>query len=157
MNQLSRIRTGLIAALVVALAPASALGAGVDYKNFTTQPFSETDVSCTGETVEISGILRHHVVFVIDGDGGFHGNGIFVGSAKGVSASGTRYVANFTSELSQYIAAGDAPAAATSPFSFHLISNDGTPNLHVSAFFHITVTPDGDTVVFADEFDVVCR
>jgi hypothetical protein len=141
---------------LAALAPVAA-GAGPEYKNFTTLPFAETDVSCTGETVEVSGVIRHHVVFVNDGAGGFHGNGLFTAMAKGTSSSGTRYVANFTDHLVQYIAAGEAPVAVTALFSFRLISNDGTPNLHVRGAFHITITATGDITVFVSEFEVECR
>jgi hypothetical protein len=102
-------------------------------------------------------VIRHHVVFVNDGAGGFHGNGLFTAIATGTSSSGTRYVANFTDQLVQYIAPGEAPVAVTSPFSFRLISNDGTPNLHVSAAFHITITATGRVSVFVDGFDVDCR
>src|SRR5688500_4074570 len=153
----TRLLAGLLATLLATLVPAGALGAGVDYKNFTTQPFSETDVSCTGETVEISGVIRHHVVFVNDAAGGFHGNGIFVGNASGESVTGTRYVASFTDRLTQYIAAGDAPVTVTDSFSFRLISNDGTPNLYVTGFFHLTLTAAGVPVVDASNFDVICR
>jgi hypothetical protein len=141
---------------LASLAPVAA-GAGPEYKNFTTLPFAETGVSCSGETVEVSGVIRHHVVFVIDGAGGFHGNGLFTAIAKGTSSGGTRYVANFTDHLVQYIAAGEAPVAVTAPFSFRLISNDGTPNLHVRAAFHITIAATGDVTVFVSEFEVECR
>jgi hypothetical protein len=136
---------------------ASAFAAGPEYKNFTTLPFSETETSCTGETVEVSGVIRHHVVFVNDAAGGFHGNGIFTVIAKGTSSSGTRYVTNFTDLLIQYIAAGDAPAAATGPFSFRLISNDGTPNLYVQGAFHITVDAHGEIIVDLSDLSLDCR
>lgn len=156
-----RAGRGTIAAVSAVLCLASlvpiAAGAGPEYKNFTTLPFSETDVSCTGETVEVSGVIRHHVVFVNDGAGGFHGNGLFTAIAKGTSSSGTRYVANFTDHLVQYIAEGEAPAAATAPFTFRLISNDGTPNLHLRGAFHITITATGDVAVFLSDFEVDCR
>ncbi len=152
-------RACLGAALLVTMltVTATAVAAGPEYKNFTTLPFSETNVSCTGETVEVSGVIRHHVVFVNDASGGFHGNGLFTAIAKGTSSSGTRYVANFTALLIQYIAAGEAPAAATAPFSFRLISNDGTPNLHLRASFHITVNAQGEVIVFVSDFEVECR
>lgn len=135
---------------------ASAGAAGPDYKNFTTLPFSETDVSCTGETVDVSGVIRHHVVFVVDATGGFHGNGIFNGVATGTSSSGTRYVANFTDLLIQHFDPEDTPVAVTSPFSFRLISNDGTPNLHARASFHITVNAQGEVTVLMADFDIYC-
>lgn len=144
----------------------TAAAAGPTYTNFTTQPFAETNESCSGETVEVSGVIRHHVVFVEDAAGGFHGNGIFTAIAKGVSSSGTRYVVNFTSILSQYFGAGELdeeglplgpPVTATSPFSFRLISNDGTPNLSMRASFHITVNANGDVTAFADDFQIECR
>jgi hypothetical protein len=150
---LACVGAALFAALTLT---ATAVAAGPEYRNFTTLPFSETNVSCTGEEVEVSGVIRHHVVFVIDGTGGFHGNGIFTAIATGTSASGTRYVANFTSLLSQYIGPVEAPAAATSPFSFRLISNDGTPNLQVRGFFHITVDANGTVRVFTSELTVEC-
>lgn len=154
-----------IAAIGLSLS-GTAQAAGPTYTNFTTQPFAETQESCTGETVEISGVIRHHVVFVEDAAGGFHGNGIFTVIAKGVSSSGTRYVANFTDILSQYFAPGELdeegipvgpPLTATAPFSFRLISNDGTPNLMLRAAFHITVNANGATTAFASDFRMNCR
>jgi len=130
----------LVPASAAAMGTATAAAAGPEYKNFTTLPFSETNVACTGETVDVlRGDSTHHVVFVIDGAGGFHGNGLFTAIAKGTSSSGTRYVANFTDHLVQYIASAEAPVAVTAPFSFRLISNDGTPNLTAQAKFHITI------------------
>ncbi len=158
----SRSRTGrgtlacLGAALLLTMMTASAGAAGPEYKNFWTMPFSETNLTCTGETVDVSGVLRHHVVFVADANGGFHGNGIFNGIAKGTSSSGTRYVANFTDLLIQYFGPGDTPVAVTSPFSFRLISNDGTPNLHARGSFHITVNAQGEVTVLRSDFDIYC-
>lgn len=160
----SRRRTGqgtlacLAAALLLIMlsVTASAGAAGPDYRNFTTLPFSETNVSCSGEAVDVSGVIRHHVVFVIDSTGSFHGNGIFNAVAKGTSSSGTRYVANFTDLLIQHFDSGDNPVAVTSPFSFRLISNDGTPNLHASALFHITINAQGAVTVFISNFNLSC-
>lgn len=146
-----------VAAVVASAGAATAAAAGPEYKNFTTLPFSETNVTCTGESVEVSGVIRHHVVFVNDGAGGFHGNGLFTAIAEGTSSSGTNYVANFTSQLIQYIGSGDLPVAVTSPFSFRLISNDGTPNLIAQAKFHITISPTGSVTATIDEFEIVCR
>lgn len=149
------IATCLVAVLATVATPA--LGAGPEYMNFWTQPFSEVDETCSGELVEISGTLRHHVVFVVDGGGGFHGNGIFVGSATGVTESGTTYIASFTDQLSQYSAPGDGTSVGSAPFSFRLVSADGSPNLYVTGSFHITVNADGEIVASWTEFDVVCR
>ena len=146
-----------VVAIVASAGAATAAAAGPEYKNFTTLPFSETNMACTGESVEVSGAIRHHVVFVNDGAGGFHGNGLFTAIAKGTSSGGTRYVANFTDHLIQYIGSGDLPVAVTAPFSFRLISNDGTPNLIAQAKFHITIAATGSLAVIIDEFEIVCR
>ncbi len=143
-----------IAIAVIGLSLSStATAAGPTYTNFTTQPFAETNESCTGETVDVSGVIRHHVVFVEDATGGFHSNGIFTTIAKGISSSGTRYVLNFTDRLSQYFGPGELdeegvplgpPVIATDTFSFRLISNDGSPNLIMRATFHITINANGE-------------
>lgn len=156
-------RRGTLACLAATVAIAATVGsataaaAGPEYKNFTTLPFSEANISCSGETVEVFGVIRHHVVFVNDGAGGFHGNGLFNAIAKGTSSSGTRYVASFTDHLIQYIGAGELPVAVTSPFSFRLISNDGTPNLYVRGNFHITIAATGSVTSVLDEFEIECR
>lgn len=151
-------RLAVTTSLIVLLtATAPALGAGPEYMNFWTTSFSEVDESCSGELVEVTGTLRHHVVFVNDGSGGFHGNGIFVGTASGTSEGGTQYVAGFTDQLSQYFAPGDGGAIGSAPFSFRLISTDGTENLSVRGTFHITLNAAGEVVVFRSELSFVCR
>jgi hypothetical protein len=129
----------------------------VEFRNSYTIPFSETDVACNGETVDVSGLLRHRVVIVDHANGGLHGSTLTRGTATGISSSGTRYVANFTDAGSEYFAPGDVPANGTFPFSFRLISNDGSPNLTVRAFFHITVNANGEITTFSNEFEIVCR
>ena len=146
-----------VVAIAAGVGTATAAAAGPEYKNFTTLPFSETNTACNGETVEVTGVIRHHVVFVNDGAGGFHGNGLFTAIARGTSSSGTRYVANLTDHLIQYVGAGDAPVVVTAPFSFRLISNDGTPNLSVRGMFHITITPSGEVTVLTETFGIECR
>lgn len=146
---------GIAALLTTAAMPV--LAAGPEYKNFWTQPFSEVETTCTGELVEITGTIRHHVVFVNDGNGGFHGNGIFVMNGSGVSEDGTRYVASFVSQVSQYIAPGDGAVAVTAPFTFRLVSTDGSPNLYVMDKFHITINSNGEVVASWNEVSVVCR
>lgn len=143
--------------ILVSSAVAPVLAAGPEYMNFWTEPFSEEVESCSGEPVEISGTLRHHVVFVADGRGGFHGNGIFVGTASGVSESGTRYVSSFTDQLSQYFAPGDGASVGSGPLSFRLISTDGSDNLYVRGRFHVTVNAIGDVVASWADLVVVCR
>lgn len=142
---------------LVSVGTISVHAAGPEYMNFWTEPFAEVDETCTGELVEITGTIRHHVVFVNDGAGGFHGNGIFVMSASGVSEGGTSYVASFTDQLSQYFAPGDAGSVGTAPFSFRLISNDGSPNLYVTGTFHITVNANGEVVTSWSDLTIVCR
>lgn len=146
---------GTAVLLTVAATPVGA--AGPEYKNFWVQPFSEVETTCTGDLVEITGTIRHHVVFVNDGNGGFHGNGIFVVNASGVSEDGTRYVASSVNQLSQYIAPGDGVAAVTAPFTFRLISTDGSPNLYVQDEFHLTINANGAVVVSRSDLSVVCR
>lgn len=163
----TKIRAMLVLSMcLMSITASSASAAGPEYTNFTTQPFTETETSCTGETVEVSGTIRHHVVFVRDAAGGFHSNGIFTVIAKGVSESGTKYVVNFTALLSQHFGAGELdaegvptgpPVTATSPFSFRLISNDGTPNLLMRASFHITVNANGVVSTLIDGFQIDCR
>lgn len=148
------VHTALVAA-AMALA-ASPVAAAPPDTNFTVEPFSETITSCSGESVDTVGTIRHHVVFVADATGGFHGNGIFQIIAKGTSASGTRYVANSTATLSQYFAADEIPSEGTAPFAYHLISNDGSPNLQVRDWFHITVNATGEVSVFRSGLEVVC-
>ncbi len=161
----SKILAIAIAAIGLGLS-STATAAGPTYTNFTTQPFAETNESCTGETVDVSGVIRHHVVFVEDATGGFHSNGIFTTIAKGISSSGTRYVLNFTDRLSQYFGPGELdeegvplgpPVIATATFSFRLISNDGSPNLIMRAKFHITINANGEVAAFADDFQIDCR
>jgi hypothetical protein len=145
-----------VASVVALLAIDTAVAAGPIYKNFTTLPFSEEDVSCSGEPVVVSGIVRHHAIFVMDAHGGFHGTSHFNGYATGVSSSGTRYVVNFTDGLRQYFAPGDVPSVGTGPFSFRLISNDGSPNLLVRGAFHITVNANGEVTVFVEDVRIEC-
>ncbi len=151
------LAVGIGIAVLLTIAATPVLAAGPEYKNFWTQPFSEVETTCTGDLVEITGTIRHHVVFVNDGSGGFHGNGIFVMSGSGVSEDGTRYVASFVGQVSQYIAPGDGVVAVTAPFTFRLVSTDGSANLYVREEFHITINANGEVVGSRSDLSVVCR
>ena len=149
--------SGGLVALLLTGATTQVLAAGPEYMNRWIQPFAEVDETCTGELVEITGTIRHHVVFVNDGADGFHGNAIIVGNASGVSEGGTRYVASFVDQLSEYFASDEAAAVGTAPFFFHLISNDGSPNLYVTGRFHVTINANGEVVTSWSELAIDCR
>jgi hypothetical protein len=110
-------------------------------KESNTVPYSETVVSCTGETVELSGLVQERLMIFYDPLLGYHFNRITRGTFTGTSESGTRYVGNFVDKGTAYIylPADGSPWAETFPFSFHLISTDGTQDLVVRVLEHITV------------------
>lgn len=139
----------------LAAAPVSAL-TNVEFRNSYVVPFSETDVTCTGESVDISGTLHHRVVIVVDDRGGLHITGITRGVATGVSGSGTSYLGIFVDKNAQYFAPGEVPANGTAPFFFRLISNDGSPDLAVRGGFHITINASGQLTVFINDMAVEC-
>ena len=148
------VALALVAAALTA-APAAA-ASNVEFRNSDVGPFSETDVACSGELVDISGTLHHRVVIVVDERGGVHTTAITRGIGTGVADSGTRYVGVFVDTSAQYFGPGDVPATGTFPFFFRLISNDGSPDLMVRQQFHITVNANGEITSFTSDTTVSC-
>ena len=148
----------LVAVLAVGwlLAGPANAGGRVIYRNPFTIAVSEVDETCNGDVVEISGLLRHDVLIVIDAAGGLHSTYTIRATLKGVSESGTTYLGSGVNTGSEYFAPDETPANGTFVDGFRLISNDGTPNLRVRALFHITVSPTGEITTFTQDLDVVC-
>jgi hypothetical protein len=131
----------ILLSLVSSLLVAGSATAEVQIQNESyTAPFSETVVSCTGETIELSGTVQHRLIVFYDPRLGYHFNVITRASLTGVSESGVRYVANFVNKGTAYIflPAEESPEAITFPFSFHLISTDGSQDLVIRELLHLT-------------------
>lgn len=150
------LAASLAATSLFSVSTATAAGR-VEFRNLYTVPISETVQTCSGETVELTGVLEHRVVIVVDPNGGLHLSVTNRGIEEGTSESGTRYVGTFTDVGAEYIPLDEAPGTGTFPFSFRLVSNDGSPNLLVRGFFHITVNANGEVTNFSQDFEVVCH
>jgi len=146
----------VVASTTLALMTVPAQGRLV-YRNPYTQPVSETEETCSGDVVELSGLLRHSVVIVEDATGGIHSSYTIRWHLTGVTEGGTRYVGAVVNNGAEYFSADEMPANGTFGDRFRLISQDGSPNLLVHAQFHITVNAAGEVTTFWNELDVVCR
>lgn len=127
------------------------------YRNPFTIAISETEPSCSGEPIHLSGILRHEVVIVEDAAGGLHSSYAIRIHLEGTSVNGTRYIATGVNNGSEYFSIDEAPANGTFHSLFHLISADRSENLLVHATFHITVNARGAVTTFTQDVDIVCR
>jgi len=152
----------LLALAIAGLAVCASAGAATAesrlvFRNPFVQHINDTEATCTGESVDITGLLRHNVVIVEDANGGLHSTYAIRYTLEGTTTSGTRYLGRGVNNGTEYFAPGDAPANGTFQSIFRLISTDGSPNLIVNDFFHITVNASGDVTTFTQELDVVCR
>jgi hypothetical protein len=128
-----------------ALAGASAAPAVDRFTETETIPYSDTLVSCTGEIVQVTGSIETRRTLLYDPNGGYHFKLLMRGTFTGVSDSGTRYVGSFVNEGTAYINLlnDEEPTALTFPYSFRLISNDGSPDLLVRELLHLTYNANG--------------
>lgn len=155
MRRLATLAT-LLAAASIGAGPAAAAG-NVEFRNSYVVPYSEITTSCSGEQVELAGLMYHRVIIVVDERGALHASVLTRGHLTGTSSSGTHYVATFSATGAEYFAPGDVPANGTFQFPFRLVSNDGSPNLLVRDRFHITINANGEVTSFSNDTEIVCR
>jgi hypothetical protein len=60
------------------------------FRNPFVQRIDDTEVTCTGESVAVTGLLRHNVVIVEDANGGLHSTFAIRYNLEGTTTSGTR-------------------------------------------------------------------
>jgi hypothetical protein len=152
----SAVAVGLF--VVAAMGPGIAHGQGrVEYRNHFVTTISETERSCSGDAVELTGTLRHDVIIVVDTAGGLHSSYNIRAVIRGTSEDGTPYVGIIVNNGAEYFSADEAPANGTFGDRFRLISQDDSANLLAHAMFHITIDAQGRVTRFRSELDIVCR
>ncbi len=149
-----------IVALVTASTPNAALAQATTVTSNASFPFTDTAVSCGGETVNITGnmhLLAHvttdarsgrHVILQINTQG-----------AKGTGAtSGSEYVSSSTNNESLNdpdTFGGQSEHTTTTKF---LLAGKGRlPDLLAKATMHITVNSNGEVTAEVTNVDVQCR
>ncbi len=152
------MRAAAVALVFLTVSPGIVHAQGrVVYRNPFVITVSETDETCVGDTVELTGTLRHDVIIVVDAAGGLHSSYTIRAVLRGTSENGTTYIGIGVNNGAEYFSADETPANGTFGDRFRLISQDGSPNLLVHAVFHITVDPSGRITRFWNELDIVCR
>ena len=152
-NRILRSLIGACSTFVIMLtllfpaAPASALGA--TSSDLPVDFIRSAD--CTGEDVQISGVI--HLVNITQADGSVvshfnyqkvRGLGLTSGSTYQVSA------------VDQVRLSAPFPSSIHSVQTFHLIHRGQGSNLLVQVLYHITVNASGEVTASIDAFDMQC-
>jgi hypothetical protein len=100
--------------------------------------------------------MSHSVTIVVDARGGLHTNNVNRVIVDALGSRGTRYIGSLTEVGTQYFAPDEMPAIGSFPFSFRLISLDGSPNVTVKGTWRITINALGEVRAFHDDVRVEC-
>jgi hypothetical protein len=119
-------------------------------------PFQTELVTCSGETITLSGELMLLSHLNSDANGGFHDHlSVDWRNVKGLSASGVKYHA--VSGLHENLNLNSSGTLSeTFVDQMLLVSQGGDENLLVQSRFHMTITPEGDMRAFVSRFTERC-
>ncbi|MFL5965490.1 MAG: hypothetical protein ACJ747_02940 [Gaiellaceae bacterium] len=122
-----------------------------------TQPFDALVTICNGDVVHLTGQLAVVMTETTTPSGGVTSSIHF--QPQGVTgvdlSTGTIFHAT---GLTRDIVVNTPPGGATETFvnRFHIQATGGAQSYVVSELFHVTVSPDGTTRVFFDNFSSTC-
>jgi hypothetical protein len=122
-----------------------------------TQPFDALVMICNGDVVHLTGQLAVVMTETTTPSGGVTSSIHF--QPQGVTgvdlSTGTIFHAT---GLTRDIVVNTPPGGATETFvnRFHIQATGGAQSYVVSELFHVTVSPDGTTRVFFDNFSSTC-
>lgn len=151
-----RLLPALFLAAALLLVPATSSAAVI--QNFNI-PLNQTVFNpCSGDLFVASGTIHVVIAETADASGGFHAHlDVNVSGVTGVgSATGATYhgVGGFWAEFN---ADPPFPFETTATNVFGLISTGSSPNLVVTATFHITVNADGTLTANVSRFSLSCN
>lgn len=153
--------SGVLAALVIAVLPASVAGAAAESDTDST-PNQHVIVRaldrCSGEPATFDVTFHSLIHESTDAAGGTHRVLLIQGQrVTGLSDSGVVYSAgkSFGPTIEHELASGTE--VFTDIVIVRLITQGSEDNRVVQATFHTTVTPDGEVISSVEKFDVACR
>jgi len=160
MTQMTKIIALLAAAVILTCTQISALPQATTVTSNATFPFTDTAVSCGGETVNLSGNMHLLAHVTTDARSGRHVIlQINTQSVKGVGAtSGNEYVSSATNgeSLNDPDTLG-GQSEYTTTTKFLLIGKGKLPDLLVRTTIHITINANGEATAEVTNVDTNCR
>lgn len=151
-----RLLLALSLAAALSLVPGSASAAVI--QNITV-PLNQTVFSpCTGDVFQATGSIHLVETMTFDGSGGFHA--AFMDNVSQVTGVGSVTGATYHGVGGGWFTVNGRlpfPIEATETDVFGLISAGSTPNLVVTATFHITINANGTITANVARFSAACR